>query len=178
MQRISFCPVLVSRMPGVLAAVVLVSLFLSGSVPRAQAAGAADARRARAAAPARRGKAPRDRAAKQPVAAPRPTPPLGGAGVRVAIDPATGELGLPSPEQARLLGAAEEAALSRSSVGLHQVYLPDGTVMIDLQGRFMDYLVARVDASGKLRVGCVDDGDGVRRLLRGRGVPLSPAEEK
>jgi hypothetical protein len=172
-------PVLMLRALGVVAAVTAVLASPAGSAPRDLVSHGAEPHRVlSAAAPAPRGPARGRGAQERRVAVARRAPAAGSAGVRVAIDPETGELGLPSPEQARALSAAEATALSRSSVGLHQVFFPDGTVMIDLQGRFMDYLVARRDASGRLRVGCANDAAGIRHLLRERGAVPAPAEEK
>ena len=67
----------------------------------------------------------------------------------VAIDPETGALGPPSPEQARALRAAGGEALSRSTEGLIEIHRPDGAVGLDLQGRFQDYATVRIGPDGK-----------------------------
>lgn len=46
-------------------------------------------------------------------------------------------------------------ALSRSSEGLVFQRGPDGTISVDLQGRFQNVSVARIDADGEIRTGCV-----------------------
>jgi len=46
-------------------------------------------------------------------------------------------------------------ALSRSSEELVFRRAPDGTVSVDLQGRFQNVSVARIDADGEIRTGCV-----------------------
>lgn len=89
-------------------------------------------------------------------------PTAGVAGMRVAIDPQTGLLIKPTPEQRHALGTS--AALDRSSEGLVIVTLADGTKLCHLEGRFQEYLVARKDGAGNLRTDCVDSHDRARRL--------------
>ena len=43
------------------------------------------------------------------------------------------------------------AALSTSSVGLYEEYLPDGSVMVDLQGRFRSVAFATISPDGSLQ---------------------------
>ncbi len=84
----------------------------------------------------------------------------------VAIDPETGQLGAPSPEQARTLRlAVGSAAVSTNDEGLVETHLPDGTVILDLDGRFQDYALARVDKYGNLVHGCVHDDGGLHKTL-------------
>ena len=85
------------------------------------------------------------------------------AGLTVHIDPETGEiLGYRDPDPRRLLDEQLEHALSRSSEGLEAVTMPDGTVYVDLQGRFHFLQTARVDEHGELQMHCVDT---VRQLM-------------
>lgn len=95
-----------------------------------------------------------------------------GPGMVVGFDPETGSLGMPSRDDLLQLSSAERTGLLRMSAGLSPVRLPDGTLMIPLEGRFMDYSVVRRDASGRLRAGCVDD---VRALARwfDTGAPVA-----
>ena len=76
------------------------------------------------------------------------------AALRVAIDPATRQRVLPSPEQSSALSARLQAALSRSGEGLTVVQRPDGTKFVDLQGRFGCGLVAG-GVAGSKRENCV-----------------------
>jgi hypothetical protein len=85
------------------------------------------------------------------------------AGMVVGIDPETGKLGPPTAEQRRELeqiAASERTLLSRSSVGLVEEHRPDGTVHVDLQGRFQDYMTVRIGPDGSKAFGCVDDTTG------------------
>jgi len=77
----------------------------------------------------------------------------------MARDPLTGELRAPTAEEMAALGAGLSRAgqsLNYSDEGLKQVVLPDGTVMVDLQGRFMSTSVAFIDADGRLVRQCND----------------------
>lgn len=97
----------------------------------------------------------------------RPQPFLPGmAGMIVALDPETGAIGLPTARQAEALMRSEENMLSRSTEGLQAQYLPDGTVMLDLQGRFQEFSVARIGADGRVTFECLSSADAVRSVLR------------
>lgn len=76
-------------------------------------------------------------------------------GLRVTIDPETGQMVVPPPADRRkmALSPAMQNAFSQSDEGLPTVVLPDGTVMVNLQGRFRNLLFATVDAEGQLKVG-------------------------
>ena len=73
--------------------------------------------------------------------------PVGTAGLRVALN-TDGNLGMP-------LGVDE--TFNQSSEGLTEVTLPDGSVMVDLEGRFQVHSVMVRDASGRIHVRCVHD---------------------
>ncbi|NDY94299.1 post-PEP-CTERM-1 domain-containing protein [Wenzhouxiangella limi] len=78
-------------------------------------------------------------------------------GMTVHIDPKTGEItGYQAPDPRRLPSERLERTLSRSAAGLQAVTLPDGTVYVDLQGRFGHLQTARVDQSGALEMRCVE----------------------
>lgn len=102
----------------------------------------------------------------------RPQPFLPGLmGMVVAIDPETGLLAMPTPEQlasldrTATLSRAEEEMLSRSSAGLREFRLADGTVGLDLGGRFQEFSVARLGPNGRVVFDCASDLDAVRRML-------------
>ena len=113
---------------------------------------------------------PRARTADRPRVAPAPAKdPVGPgvAGTIVAIDPETGQLGAPSPEQIRELElAGRHLAVSRSDEGLRETVLANGTVILHLDGRFQDYAIARVDRTGRLVHGCAHDVHGPAAALR------------
>lgn len=99
------------------------------------------------------------RATVAPAPAPAPAkaqaPSAGMAGMVVAIDPESGELGMPSAEQLAELHLSEADIVSRDQAGV-VVRNADGSLTLDLQGRGQDYAVVRKTADGKLIVGCTD----------------------
>lgn len=66
-----------------------------------------------------------------------------GEGMRVAIDPATGELRRPSAAQVRAL--EEQQPQVRRAFAASQVERPDGTVMMALGEELLNYSVVRLD---------------------------------
>lgn len=56
-------------------------------------------------------------------------------------------------------------ALSRSSEGLVFQRAPGGGVVVDLQGRFQNVSVARIDADGEIRTGCVTSHESLVEFL-------------
>lgn len=98
------------------------------------------------------------------------------AGMVVGVDPETGQLGMPTAGQMAELSAQEQSMISRSGEGLVQVHHPDGSVSINLQGRFQELVFVRIGPDGKPVYGCLDDANALRRALRTRPVP--PLEEK
>jgi hypothetical protein len=86
------------------------------------------------------------------------TAPRGTAGMVVAIDPETGELGMPSAQQLEELHAQGMPSedLNYSDAGLTPVVHPNGMVSLDLQGRFQEYATIHVGPDGRKIVGCGD----------------------
>ncbi len=126
----------------------------------------------------------------QPVAARPASPlvlPLGAAGMIVAIEPETGALVRPTPEQVlqllpgqtSRLTPAERTGLMRTSEGLTETQLKDGSVMVDLQGRFQEFEIVRLDAQGRPHYSSTNDAATARRLLDpATPAPTPNAEEK
>ena len=75
-------------------------------------------------------------------------------GLRAHVDPMTGSLVAP-PAGAPALELSPDLlqAFSTSGDGLVEVALPDGTVRVRLDGRFMSATVATIDADGQVRIG-------------------------
>ncbi len=101
----------------------------------------------------------------------------GGAAQQVAADPASGEPGAPTAEQIGAIERAVAAMLSQSSEGLEVVELPDGTLTMDLEGRFQEVIVATIAPDGTVRVGCVNRPGQVQAALapKARGSAKKPA---
>lgn len=118
--------------------------------------------------------APARPAAPESPAATASADPYAAAGMIVGKDPVTGRIGKPTPEQrAEIERSAPLAspALDRSGEGLTVVHRPDGSKMVDLQGRFQEYTVVRIGPDGRKSQVCVQ-GPEVEAALAG-----SPAAE-
>jgi hypothetical protein len=95
------------------------------------------------------------------------------AGMVVGIDPETGKLGMPTPEQRQRLLEQDQAraASSHSAEGLVEEHRPDGTVLIDLQGRFQEFATVRVGPDGKLIYQCVEGEKAAERAIHSKVAP-------
>ena len=76
----------------------------------------------------------------------------GTAGLKIYLDPETGQLGGPGNGAAL---ANDIDPLNDSVDGLVEVRMPDGSYMLDMKGRFAEYAVIQTDASGKRVFRCV-----------------------
>jgi hypothetical protein len=75
----------------------------------------------------------------------------------VPIDPQTGLVRPLTQEEAQRMAAGIKELVNQSTDGLQQVKQADGSVLMDLQGRFQNVAVARLDEDGKLVQSCVDN---------------------
>lgn len=105
-------------------------------------------------------------------------PAPGEAALRARINPETGRVEVstvPSNVPANAtLDAGTLDALRRDTEGLKQTFHPDGSVSVNLQGRFQSVSVARIGDDGKVVI-CTEDADDVNGVLEGRAVG-EPAE--
>jgi len=99
------------------------------------------------------------------------------AGLVIAWDPESHTFTMPGPTRPLPLSAAERNALSRSFVGLQEMRHRDGSVSVDLQGRFQEFAVAHLGPDGKPVYRCLDDTSTVRRALL-EPMPASGLEER
>jgi hypothetical protein len=83
---------------------------------------------------------------------------VGRAGLRAFIDPQTGQLREPTPEEAAELAAAVHAARLQALSELEVVVHPDGMKSVDLKDAFMIDLVARRNPDGSFSIGCLPPG--------------------
>lgn len=174
---------------GAAASLAAVAAWIGAGIPTRQDAGAervaapfvttATAPEAAEAAAAPRAEAPRipnvaataPRRPASPPAAARP------AGMLVAIDPETGALVAPTPEQrARLIG--DVAITGNPAAGLLEERAADGTVTLHLDERFAQYSVVRAGAAGAPTHQCVDGREAADAAVRAPGVPARAAEEE
>ena len=63
------------------------------------------------------------------------------------------------------LSALEQAMISRSADGLFEVFHRDGSVTLDLQGRFQEFSFVRMSADGRPVFSCMDEYTAVREAL-------------
>lgn len=76
------------------------------------------------------------------------------AGMRAYIDPETGQLGTPASLPPLSI---EEKALLEPAQTPREVVLPDGSVMLELNGTGQEFTVMHLDAAGNRTVQCVQN---------------------
>jgi hypothetical protein len=79
------------------------------------------------------------------------------AGREVQVDPQTGKIKPLTPEEAKRLADGLKVMLNQSTEGLVERHHADGSVSIDLQGRFQHVMVARTEADGTITQSCIDN---------------------
>jgi hypothetical protein len=75
----------------------------------------------------------------------------------IPLDPQTGQVRPLTQDEAQRLAAGIKQLVNQSTDGLQSVKHADGTVSMDLQGRFQNIAVAKLDEDGKLTQSCVDN---------------------
>jgi hypothetical protein len=89
----------------------------------------------------------------------------GDAGMRVYLDPETGEtLSDPDPSAVFELDAELQNAMRRDTEGLENVHHPNGAVSIDLDGRYQEASFVRIDENGK-KIICTDNVANIEKAL-------------
>jgi hypothetical protein len=86
-----------------------------------------------------------------------PAEGLGLAGFRAFIDPVTGELREGTPEEQRALADGTRAEASNATESPEVVVYPDGVVVVDLKGHFMQSIVVVRNPDGSLSASCGPD---------------------
>ena len=97
--------------------------------------------------------------------------------LRATINPETGGVDVSHGPSNLELDAQILQSLRRDSEGLVQVYHPNGAVSVNLQGRFMNLSVARIDKNGKVIV-CSDNADHLDHVLQGSAERKPVATEE
>ncbi len=80
-----------------------------------------------------------------------------GAGGPIPLDPQTGQVRPLTQDEAQRLAAGIKQLVNQSTDGLQSMKHADGSVSLDLQGRFQNLAVAKLDEDGKLIQSCVDN---------------------
>ena len=75
----------------------------------------------------------------------------------VPLDSQTGQVRPLTQEEAQRLAAGLKELANQSTDGLQTVRHADGSVSMDLQGRFQHVAVAKLDEDGKLIQSCIDN---------------------
>lgn len=91
----------------------------------------------------------------------------GSAGMVTGLDPETGRPGKPTASQRAAMRMRD---LDRSSEGLRETRRPDGTRVIELEGRFQEYAIVRILPDGRKEQSCVQ-GPMLERALGGDAPP-------
>ncbi len=110
-----------------------------------------------------------------PAAVPTVALPAVTLGMLAAIDPANGRLVMPSTEEILLLSDTEKTGMRHTSTGLTEFHGPAGAIGVDLQGRFMDFTVVRLDLRGRPHFLGVNEASALLRLLDPRAPAPTPA---
>lgn len=79
----------------------------------------------------------------------------GSAGLRVAIDPESGTIVPLTAADKAAIDARTQNMLSQSTAGLTEVHHADGSVSVNLEGRFQSQTVARINPDGTVTTDCV-----------------------
>jgi hypothetical protein len=79
------------------------------------------------------------------------------AGQDIQIDTQTGDIKPLTPQEAQQLANGLAPMLDNSTDGLVQVHHADGSVSMDLQGRFQNVTVVKVNTDGTIEQSCVDN---------------------
>ena len=97
------------------------------------------------------------------------------AGMVIGIDPETGRLGMPTREQLKELSDLEQIRLDHGPANLIEEHHQDGSVSVDLQGRFQEFATVRIGPDGKKTFRCVDGAENAERTLAGPDNAPAPA---
>jgi hypothetical protein len=79
------------------------------------------------------------------------------AGQEVQVDSQTGQMKELTPEEAQKLAAGLRQEINKSTDGLVPVQQPDGSMTMNIDGRFQNVAVARVNEDGSVSTSCVDN---------------------
>lgn len=104
------------------------------------------------------------------------------AGQTVVLDRQTGQTRPLTPQEASLLAEGIKQLVSQSTDGLVQIHHADGSVSMDLQGRFQNVLLAKKEDDGTISQACVDNLESAAAFfeidpaLLGAAAPVSKSK--
>ena len=79
------------------------------------------------------------------------------AGQDVQVDSQTGQIKELTPEEKEKMAAGLRQVINQSDEGLVEVHHQDGSVSVDLEGRFQDVAVAKINDDGSVSQSCVNN---------------------
>ena len=85
-------------------------------------------------------------------------------GKKIRVNARTMQQGPLTQEQSQQI--ADALKDNKSTAGLVEVKHPDGTVEMDLRGRFQDVVIAKKNDDGSVSTACVDNSDAARAFLQ------------
>jgi hypothetical protein len=88
------------------------------------------------------------------------------AGRDVQVDPQTGQIKPLSPQEAQQLAEQLKGMFNKSTDGLEAVRERDGSISMDLKGRFQNVTVARTNEDGSVETSCVDNPEAAAKFFR------------
>jgi hypothetical protein len=101
---------------------------------------------------------------------------------QIPLDPQTGQVRPLTQEEAQRMAAGIKQLVNQSTDGLQSVRHPDGSVSVDLQGRFQSVAVAKRNEDGTLTESCVDNPKAAAVFFEIDpqlvGVPTDPTSPK
>ena len=99
---------------------------------------------------------------------------LPGQGLRVAIDPVDGTMGMPTDSEP----GESEAMVLADDAPVHIDRAPDGTLTAHLDERWASFAVVAIGPDGKPGWTCVQGRQGAAKFMQRPVVPVNPAAPK
>jgi hypothetical protein len=94
-----------------------------------------------------------------------------------AVNSKNKQLRQPTPAEIKVLTDGMRRMLSRDATGLALVKHPNGAESMDLQGRFMNLEVVKIDSDGKVSGQCVNNVEEARRFLTSESKAHAPSKK-
>jgi hypothetical protein len=96
-------------------------------------------------------------------------------GKKIRVNARTMQQGPLTQDQSQQI--ADALTNNKSTAGLVEVKHPDGTVEMDLQGRFQNVVIAKKNDDGSVSTACVDNSEAARAFLQNDQTTTSPTTD-